>query len=371
MVQQRRNCTKKLKRLKLGIAVSLALVLTNCDSDSAAINSFSSQAGDGQLKGALVCLDINNNALRDSNEPCAMTDDHGAYQFSQLDPSIDLSKVQLLVKAMPGQNQDEDSHHWVALAEPSDTEPKQPPKIIADSTNTKLLQGNSYLINDDEETLLVNFSADSILEVMNIKYQFDHQSSDRQQAQWTIDKDKNLLIVFDDQWFTLKLTKGLGTDTIFAIEQDENGMQRDTVLNLITPITVTSPALLQPLLLTRDEQCSLTMTLNDLAQQQGSVIVDATHCSDISQEMAADIFETSWFGDETKKLTLEIASPANNYAPTTLLFSDLTLAKQPYVLMTFEHFAPDSSQDSLLDFVLWKKESAGVQFTNPKQAIRL
>jgi len=371
MVQKRRNDTKKLKRLKLGIAVSLALVLTNCDSDSAAINSFSSHAGDGQIKETLVCLDINNNALRDSNEPCTMTDDNGAYLFNQLDPSIDLTKVPLLVKATPALNQDKGSPSSGAVVKNSDTGHQQAPQIISDSTNTKLLQGNSYLINDDKETLLVNFSADSILEVMNIKYQFDQQSSDRQQAQWTIDKEQNLLIVFDDQWFTLKLTQGLGTDTIFAIEQDEHGIERNTVLNLITPITVTSPALAQPLLLTRDEQCSLTMPLNGLAQQQGSAVIDATHCSDISQEMAADIFETRWFANNTKQLTLEIASAANNYAPTTLLFSDLTLAKQPYVLMTFEHLAPDSSQDSLLDFVLWKKVSAGVQFTNPKQAIRL
>jgi hypothetical protein len=94
--------------------MSLAVLLAGCGSstDSTSTNSvssFSGKAADGYLTGALVCLDLNNNPSCDSDEPFDITGEGGVYQFDDLEASIDLSKVRLLVKVIAGQTYDENN----------------------------------------------------------------------------------------------------------------------------------------------------------------------------------------------------------------------------------------------------------------------
>ncbi|PKF59150.1 hypothetical protein CW748_02885 [Alteromonadales bacterium alter-6D02] len=109
-------------RTRLAAAISLAILMAGCgssnDSDEKPIveeplkpvfQSFSGKAADGYLVGALVCLDLNNDSICGSDEPNALTTDGGNYTFSDLDETIDLSQVRLLVKVIAGQTIDEDN----------------------------------------------------------------------------------------------------------------------------------------------------------------------------------------------------------------------------------------------------------------------
>jgi len=235
----------------------------------------------------------------------------------------------------------------------SEQEQSQPPVIIADPSNTALLEGNRYLIKDNHETTLVNFESDSILHVIDTEHESNGQETEQQYGKWTVDANGKLLIAFENEWFTIKLIDGLGTSTINAIEDD--GELRDIVLNLITPLPVTTQ-LTQPLLLTRDEHCSLSVELIGLEQSQGSAVIDATLCSNISEDMDAKIFEVRWVNENNAQLILEINSPADNFETTLIRLSQLTLAGESFILMDFGELTTDSSQetDHDLDFELWQ-----------------
>ena len=114
------NMPKKFHYKRVASAVSLGLMLSACggSSDTPAseeqtpepqLQSFSGKAADGYLSGALVCLDLNNNSLCDSDEPSAITAAGGNYEFSDLDATLDLSQVRLLVKVIADQTIDEDN----------------------------------------------------------------------------------------------------------------------------------------------------------------------------------------------------------------------------------------------------------------------
>lgn len=114
------NTPNKFRYKRLASAVSLGLMLSACGGGSDTtkqeeqtqepqLQSFSGKAADGYLSGALVCLDLNNNSLCDSDEPSAITAAGGTYEFSDLDATLDLSQVRLLVKVIADQTIDEDN----------------------------------------------------------------------------------------------------------------------------------------------------------------------------------------------------------------------------------------------------------------------
>ncbi len=113
------NYQSKFRATRLASAISLTLLMTACGSSETAstpdeipapvLQSFTGKAADGYLSNALVCLDLNNNSICESNEPSAITAEGGSYEFNGLDETLDLSTVRLLVKVIAGQTVDEDN----------------------------------------------------------------------------------------------------------------------------------------------------------------------------------------------------------------------------------------------------------------------
>ncbi|WP_417344810.1 hypothetical protein [Ferrimonas sp.] len=111
----------QFKRHLIALSLTAALTqLTACgggSSDSAPAPQPEPQPGqslqgataDGYLVNAQVCLDLNSNGECDADEPSTLTQAGGQYSFENLDAALDLSQVQMLVKVIAGQTEDEDN----------------------------------------------------------------------------------------------------------------------------------------------------------------------------------------------------------------------------------------------------------------------
>ncbi|WP_035384939.1 hypothetical protein [Ferrimonas futtsuensis] len=111
----------QFKRHLIALSLTAALTqLTACgggSSDSAPApqpepqpgQSLSGATADGYLVNAQVCLDLNRNGECDADEPSTLTQAGGQYSFENLDADLDLSQVQMLVKVIAGQTEDEDN----------------------------------------------------------------------------------------------------------------------------------------------------------------------------------------------------------------------------------------------------------------------
>jgi hypothetical protein len=75
-----------MKRYCLPLSIGLAVLLANCGGSTS--TALSGSVVDGKIQGAVVCLDVNSNALCDVGEPSAITDANGAYSFTYSGGSI-------------------------------------------------------------------------------------------------------------------------------------------------------------------------------------------------------------------------------------------------------------------------------------------
>jgi hypothetical protein len=170
-----------------------------------------------------------------------------------------------------------------STSEPGATVPQLPEP---DPTNTALLVGNSYFINDQDEAILVSFESESMLSVTSSQYLDSGEQTEHQQGKWAM----MLIISFEHDWLEFTITGGLGTSEITATEFHE-GQLHNLTFNLITPVTPQD--ITAPLTLYRDDLCSMAIKFLATDAINGSAVIDATNCADINQEMMTDIFEQS------------------------------------------------------------------------------
>ncbi len=104
---------RKLTLLAAATTAMLGLVGCGGGSDSnppdiVETQSLAGKAADGYLRGATVCLDLNNNLQCDDGEPTTQSGAGGAYQFDDLDADLDLTGVRVVVEVIAGATIDED-----------------------------------------------------------------------------------------------------------------------------------------------------------------------------------------------------------------------------------------------------------------------
>ena len=93
---------------------SLAVLLTACGGGGVNGVSIAGRVIDGYINGAVVCLDVNDNKVCDSNEPTATSGAGGAFTLNP--PStLDLSSVRLIAN-VPSTAIDEDTGAAVGTA---------------------------------------------------------------------------------------------------------------------------------------------------------------------------------------------------------------------------------------------------------------
>ncbi|SDI37402.1 hypothetical protein SAMN04488540_101226 [Ferrimonas sediminum] len=112
--------------------------------------SLSGATADGYLVNAQVCLDLNNNGECDADEPSTLTQAGGQYSFEDLDATLDLNQVQMLVKVIAGQTEDEDNPGVVLTQSYTMTAPAGVVEFV--SPLTTLLASEMDRAGVDQET---------------------------------------------------------------------------------------------------------------------------------------------------------------------------------------------------------------------------
>ena len=144
------NSKNNLNSLTLGIACSLLVACGGGDTTTP--STISGTAADGYLKGAIVCLDTNDNGVCDAGEPTATTTDGGVYDIV-VPAGTDTNKP--LVVEVPSTAIDEDTGQQVGTAYVMKTPAGKHSFVSPITTMVQVeLEDNPSLTVDDAENVV-------------------------------------------------------------------------------------------------------------------------------------------------------------------------------------------------------------------------
>ena len=164
--------------------------------------NISGKAADGYLQGALACLDFNNNSKCDIDEPNAITGVGGVYDFNDLDSSLDLSTVRVIVKVIAGRTIDEDNPEvalekaYTLTSPPGETDFVSPITTLID---VKMISSPDLSQEEAEDVVKQELGFDSDSEV-DLKADYianqqddtpDEQQDEQELAQEALKKQEN------------------------------------------------------------------------------------------------------------------------------------------------------------------------------------
>jgi len=248
--------------LKGILVCSLSLVLLACggggSSDEVTTASVSSKVAssslqtytatiiDGYLRGAVVTLDLNDNGLKDNNEPSVISGRHGVAIFS-LSSDIDPANYSIIVDAVKGVTFDESLNNFVShnfsLSAPKGDSVVSPLtslvylQIHSGLNKEQALLNVSQLIDVEKDTLLVDFIASNdanLLDIASSLVRLNIFSGDVNQLR------KNSQNLFDDTMVYAGLKSDVSVDTLVVRQDDDqliiapnNDFDNDGVLNVL------------------------------------------------------------------------------------------------------------------------------------------
>ncbi len=131
-------------------------VIEPAQPDPVPTQSISGATADGYLVGAKVCLDLNQNAICEDEEPSTTTEAGGVYQFTDISADIDLSQTALLVEVIPGVTIDEDNPGEPLTKRYSMSAPVGVMDFISPMTTLvgSVMQEDSSLTQEEAETII-------------------------------------------------------------------------------------------------------------------------------------------------------------------------------------------------------------------------
>lgn len=230
------------------------------------------------------------------------------------------------------------------------------PSLISDPAKTNQLVNNSYFIDDGDEQILVHFKAESVVDVSSVELGASDNERHFESGEWTIAADGQLLLEFSDEWVLVKVQQGLGSEQVIVTQQDD-GETQELTLNRVTPLLTSDLTANTALVLSHDEQCSLTFNPGSLDGSQGGGYIDASQCSDISQDMGGAQFDFTWAIGDHNEMVLTVY-PANQTEQQQIHLFTLSHNGQAFVLMTFDEVTTEGTVSTQHDFELWQLEQA-------------
>ncbi len=124
--------------------------------DPVVTQSITGATADGYLVNAKVCLDLNQNAKCEDDEPSTTTQAGGVYEFVDISEDIDLSQTSILVEVIPGVTIDEDNPEQTLTKRYSMTAPVGVSDFISPMTTLvgTVMQEDDSLSQEEAENII-------------------------------------------------------------------------------------------------------------------------------------------------------------------------------------------------------------------------